>query len=290
MKVTERIHALKLPFKIPVSPEKTIERTVYAFLYFGKTITLIDSGVSGAEDSIVRCIRKNRREPEEISTLILSHSHPDHIGGAKKIKKKTGCRILAHSAERSWIEDTEKQAEERPVPGFSMLVDGPVQVDGMLDDGDSFDLGNGAECKVYHTPGHSAGSLSLVFPNDKVLFTGDALPLPNDLPIYDDIAICMQSIRKLSKLAADAEVLLSSWEAPVLGQKNIQQRVNAGVNYLEHIHGKVLQASSKNQDHVMELCREVVNSLDLPPFAANPLVAKALTSSLAAADKNLFQM
>jgi len=52
MQVTRHIHALKIPFKIPVSPEKLIDRFVYAYLVFGDRITLIDSGVSGAESII----------------------------------------------------------------------------------------------------------------------------------------------------------------------------------------------------------------------------------------------
>ncbi len=52
MQVTKHIHALEIPFKIPVSPEKLIDRFVYAYLVFGDKITLIDSGVSGAESII----------------------------------------------------------------------------------------------------------------------------------------------------------------------------------------------------------------------------------------------
>ena len=52
-------------------------------------ITLIDSGVKTSIDNIFSYISQNQRDPSEISTLILSHSHPDHIGSAMKIKKMT---------------------------------------------------------------------------------------------------------------------------------------------------------------------------------------------------------
>jgi len=52
MHITEHIHALRIPFKIPVAPERMVERVVYSYIVFGDTITLIDSGVSGAETLI----------------------------------------------------------------------------------------------------------------------------------------------------------------------------------------------------------------------------------------------
>ena len=52
MKLTESIHALEIPFKVPVAPKVHIDRTVFTYLIFGKKITLIDSGVAGAESII----------------------------------------------------------------------------------------------------------------------------------------------------------------------------------------------------------------------------------------------
>lgn len=111
------------------------------------------------------------------------------------------------------------------MPGFHTLVAGPVTVDRELSDGDEMDLDNEVKCTVLHTPGHSKGSISLHFKSENILFTGDALPLPNDLPIYEDISTCLASINRLLQIQG-------------------------------------------------------VDALGLPPFAANPLVAKAFNSSL----------
>ena len=46
---------------------------------------------------------------------------------------------MAHPAERSWIQDVNLQNRERPVPGFSKLVGGSVQLDHELKDGDVID-------------------------------------------------------------------------------------------------------------------------------------------------------
>jgi hydroxyacylglutathione hydrolase len=281
MKVTESIHALEIPFKVPVTPDIQVDRSVFAYLIFGEEITLIDSGVAGAESIIFDYIRKNDRDPHEVSTLILSHSHPDHIGSARHIKEKTDCLILCHPAEKGWIEDVERQAQERPVPGFASLVGGSIEVDRLLQNGDLLEIEEVMQCKVIHTPGHSSGSISLFFENEKVLFSGDALPVPGDLPVYDDIASCVASIHKMRELK-NLEILLSSWEAPIRGKDQIKQRIESSMIYLQKIHNIVLSTYEKNQQTGMELCKQVVGSLGLPPFVANPILVKAFTSSLIA--------
>lgn len=290
MKVTESIHALEIPFKVPVAPEIHVDRIVFVYLIFGNKITLIDSGVAGAESIIFDYIKENTREHSEISTLILSHSHPDHIGSARHIKETTACRVFCHSAEKGWIEDVERQAQERPVPGFHGLVGGSTSVDDLLQDGDLLEIEEVLQCKVIHTPGHSAGSISLFFEEEKVLFSGDALPVPGDLPVYDDIATCAASIKKLNDLK-NIEILLSSWEAPIRGIDRINQRIESGIIYLQRIHNAVLGAYEENKQTGMELCKQVVASLGLPPFVANPLLVKAFTSSLVAGkNAHLFEL
>ncbi|UCF84416.1 MAG: MBL fold metallo-hydrolase [Desulfobacteraceae bacterium] len=284
MKVTESIHALEISFKVPVAPEINVDRIVYVYFVFGKKITLIDSGVAGAESIIFDCITKNGRDPHEISTLILSHSHPDHIGSARIIKEATDCRVLCHPAEKNWVEDVERQAQERPVPGFDSLVGGSISVDDLLQDGDLLEIEEDRQCKVIHTPGHSAGSISLFFEDEKALFSGDALPVPGDLPVYDDIATCVASINSLKKLEG-IKILLSSWEPPIQGKDQINQRIVSSITYLQKIHNAVLSTHEKNKQTGMALCKQVVANLGLPPFVANPLLVKAFTSSLVA-DKN----
>jgi len=290
MQVTPHIHALEIPFAVPIAPGKQIDRRVFVFPVFSTTVTLIDSGVAGAETAIYSYLRENGRKPEEITALILSHSHPDHIGTARILKEQCGCTVCGPDAEKNWIEDTARQEQERPVPGFSTLVSGPVAMDKLLRDGDLLSLGDDVSCRVLHTPGHSIGSLSLYFAGEKVLFTGDALPMAGDLPIYDDIAESMRSIRKLNQLEG-VETLLSSWEPPIQGSDRIKRRIRAGVAYLQRIHRTVLEMHKTHKSADMDLCRQVIGELGLPPFAANPLVARAFASSLAATgDKRLFDM
>ena len=282
MKVTERIHAIKIPFKIPISPERSIDRFAFAYLVFGNKIHLIDSGVAGSESTIYDYIKKQGRDSKEVSSLILTHSHPDHIGAARSIKKQTNCTVFAHKLEQNWIEDTKQQFNDRPVPGFQTLVEGPVGIDNVLDGGEVIKLEKDILCKTIHTPGHSKGSISLLFEDSKSLFTADTLIYPGDLPIYEDISACFRSIKMLQEID-NVENLFSSWETPIQGQDNISKRMAESIAYLERIHSAVVNNSSINKQlSIMELCQNVVSELGLPPFAAMPLVAKAFSSSLTA--------
>jgi|GEM_PF-263701 len=136
MQVTPHVHALRLPFKVPVAPGIVLDRFVYAFQVYGTTITLIDTGVAGCEKAIFDDIIANGRDPSEISLVIQTHAHPDHIGATQAIQRATGCDVAVHAAERGWIQDVALQDRERPVPGFDLLVGGPAQVTRVLEDGD----------------------------------------------------------------------------------------------------------------------------------------------------------
>jgi len=287
MKVTESIQAIDIPFKIPVSPDIQMDRRVFAYVILSEKIILIDSGVAGAESIIFNCIEDNGRDIHDIVTLVISHAHPDHIGAAKTIRNTTNCKVLCHPYEKKWIENVEKQAKERPVPGFDRLVAGSVPVHGTIQDGDILNMGDGLACEVIHTPGHSAGSVSLFFKEGNILFSGDALPMPGDLPIYDDITASFASIEKLKSLGS-IHILLSSWEAPILGENQIKERIGSALAYLSEIHATVLSAHKKTGLTGMPLCLQVVANLGLPPFAANPLLEKAFMSSLKA-DNGLIQ-
>lgn len=278
MKITDHIHALKIHFQLVFSPEKIVDRLVYAYIVFGEKIHLIDCGVKGSQNQIFDYLEANGRSKEEIATLVITHSHPDHIGAAVSIKKMTGCNIAYHIDERDWIEDTEKQYKERPIPGFHNLVEGPVSPDMVLKDQDVLKLEEGLELKVIHTPGHSKGSVALYLEKDAALITADALPLPGDLPLYEDIGDSIASIRTLQSLSG-VRVVFSSWEDPIQDEATIKSRMEESLQIFYKIH-KTVCAQVEPEQSDMDLCQKVVTVLSLPPVAANPIMAKAFASSL----------
>ncbi|MFA4850480.1 MAG: MBL fold metallo-hydrolase [Methanoregula sp.] len=287
MQVTPAIHALRHPFQVPVAPGIALDRFVYSYLIAGETITLIDTGVAGCETRIFEYVQSIGRDPSEISLLILTHSHPDHIGAARAIREATGCSVAAHLAERAWIEDVERQNRERPVPGFAKLVGGPVPLDFELDGGVTIDIDGTREyeIEVMHTPGHSAGSVSLFLPGQGALFSGDVIPVAGDLPVYDDAVGSVRSIRLLQSVRG-IRVLLSAWDEPRYGDAAYGQ-MDLALEYLRKIHAAVIASAGDGNPDPMELTRKTVAALGLPPQAVNPLLARTFAANLRARDVDL---
>jgi hydroxyacylglutathione hydrolase len=272
---TEKIHPVKITFGIPVGPDRTVERFVYAYVLDGERLCLIDTGVAGAEKDIAIALQKIGRNLSDVDLIIFTHAHPDHIGAASLIQRQSGAQVWAHPNAQAWIADTERQARERPVPGFDRLVAGPVAVDRLLAEGDVFSLGAGLIFRVLHTPGHSSGSISLLSEDNGILFAGDVIPQPGAMPIYEDIAALGSSLVRLAEIK-NLTALYSSWEDPLYGQSAVDA-LRAGMRYLKAIHHTVLKVDSElNDPDPMELCRRCVQMLELPPFAANPLVLRSL--------------
>ena len=276
MEIVPNLHQLTIPFVVP-TPGGALHRFVNLFLYSGERLTLIDSGVAGAEQHICHYIRKIGRSPAEIDTLILTHSHPDHIGAARTIRDLCGCRVLVHAAERAWVENTELQNQQRPVPGFATLVAGSLPVDQLLQDGDCLELESTLSLDVLHTPGHSAGSVSLWDRQRQVLICGDAVAVPNELPVFDSVRQSLASLARLD--TCDAGLLLSAWAEPVrdAGVKTALQ--DAG-RWLNHVEAIVRGLAGSSRPDPMGLCSQAVAALGLPSLAVNPLMARTCMACL----------
>jgi len=277
MQITPQIHQLTIPFTVP-SPAGPIPRSANLFLINGQEITLIDSGVKGAEATIFAYLQTLGRQPAEIAQLLLTHSHPDHIGAARALRDSCGCLIAAHVSERCWIEDVTLQERERPVPGFQTLVGGSVALELELKDGDRIELRDGHSLEVVHTPGHSAGSVSFWLAKERTLFCGDAVPLPGDIPIFTDYRASIASLKRLRTFQADW--LLSAWDEPRHGDEG-RQRIDEALAWLALIRETVQSTASQSPEmDPLALCRRVVHALGLPTFAANPLVARSFMACL----------
>jgi glyoxylase-like metal-dependent hydrolase (beta-lactamase superfamily II) len=279
MQVTESIHALKIPFKLRMGPDKTVDRFVFAYLIFGDQICLIDGGVAGSEAIIFDYIKQAGRDPGEVANLVFTHSHPDHIGAGQAIKKQTGCKVAAHMDAKPWIENVDRQYEERPIGNFYDLVGGSVEVDTGLKDGDHLDLGDGHTIDVFHTPGHSKGSISLLYNRDRALFTGDAVPKSGTVPIYEDVAISIESIKKLKEIKG-LQILIASWDDPQFGA-SVYPSMDQGLQWFQQIHNAVLaEAAGSDAADPKDLSARVFKRLGFPEIPLVPIVVTSISAHL----------
>lgn len=279
MKLTDKIHLLKIDFEITLSPDKKLPRFVNIILILGDNITLIDTGVKGCEKMISDYLQKQNRDFSEIDTIILSHSHPDHIGSAAKIKEMTGCKVLAHVLEKEWIENIEIQSKNRPVPGFFNLVDQPVVIDEFICETQVKKIQEGLTIKFIKSPGHSKGSLNLLFEEDQILFTADSIPLKNDIPNYDNYLELMASL-KVIKNQTGYKTLLTSWTPPLTDKNEIEKLIKEGEEYMSRIDTVVKNSYKDKITNSLDFCKSAVEKLGLPSFLVNPIVDKAFKSHL----------
>jgi len=279
MQITNRIHLLKHPFKVMVGPDTSLDRFVYSLVVFDETITLIDCGTKESLPLIVNAIEENQRDPEEINTVILSHAHPDHMGCAAMLKKQYGCKVISHSREVPWIENIEQQILERPVPGFKLLTEESVKVDETVEDGQCIAAGKNISLQVMLSPGHSCGQIALLFKEDRILFTADAVPLPSDIPNYDNFGAAMATLQRIKGLT-EYDTLLSSWADPLDNRAAIQQFIEASEHYLTRIDTAVQENYGTFETAPLENCSKVIAALGLPPLFVNPVVDRAFRSHL----------
>jgi glyoxylase-like metal-dependent hydrolase (beta-lactamase superfamily II) len=141
-------------------------------------ITVIDTGIPGSGKRILAYIReKLHREPAEISTIIITHFHLDHIGGVAALKKTApGLKIAMGMADAGFVSG---EAVLPVYPGLRGILlrfagvvmrPGTFRPDILLHGGDRID---GLLC--IPVPGHTPGSIGLLDEVTGTLFAGDIL-------------------------------------------------------------------------------------------------------------------
>ncbi|MBI3047403.1 MAG: MBL fold metallo-hydrolase [Acidobacteria bacterium] len=165
-------------------------------------LILFDTAQEPLVDHVVDSIRKVGFDPKNIRYILLSHGHLDHFGGAGKIKALSGARVGVLEEDWKLIEAfyMNKGRGNRD-PGV------PFSRDLVLKEGDTVTLGK-TQIKVYHHPGHTAGSPSYEFtvydngrPHRALLFGG-----PGQRNGVEGGTQFLNTIRRLKKEFADLEV------------------------------------------------------------------------------------
>lgn len=200
---------------------------VNMILIVEEELTLIDTGFRNSSSRIAGFLHSLGRSVEEISLIIITHNHFDHIGGLAELRKVTGAKVAAHSA---GIVDT---GAEPPYPEgirrvlrsalFSNLrrrfTLGPDDVDIQLEDGEVLKPLGGL--RVVHTPGHTPDSISLYSPQNRLLIVGDALVRRRKIlqfpyrMVSSDLTQAADSVRKMGEL--DVDILCFGHGRPITG-------------------------------------------------------------------------
>ena len=106
-------------------------------------------------DNVVSYLEQLGLDPGDIKYVIVTHAHTDHYGGAKHLQDTYGARIVMSEVEWQYLHASQRVGPNPPAefPRWDIAVR----------DGDSLTLGD-TTIRFLHTPGHTPGTLSLVFP------------------------------------------------------------------------------------------------------------------------------
>jgi glyoxylase-like metal-dependent hydrolase (beta-lactamase superfamily II) len=187
-KVTDRVYRLVMPY-------------VCSYLVVGEEkAVLIDAGWGYGDIKAVA---------ESITdlplTLILSHGHPDHLGGAGQFEEaflnERDFEMSAAQAEvalrrRLMLQYVNKDFEEDP----KMWQPPRTKPYTPLTEEMTFALG-GVTVRPFAVPGHSQGSMVFILPEERIAIFGDAISHPT-LMIFDNSATIEEHYEALVKLSA----------------------------------------------------------------------------------------
>jgi len=96
-----------LRMQLPISLPGLGHVNCYA-LVDGDGVALVDPGLPGKEswDALIQRLRSAEIPIERIHTTIITHSHPDHFGGAAQLRETTHSEVITHETFRSNIIET----------------------------------------------------------------------------------------------------------------------------------------------------------------------------------------
>jgi len=142
------------------------------FLVCDKGVILVDAGTPGQHEKIIKQIKRLKLDPHDIELILITHGHGDHFGSAQKIKSLTGAKLAVHKEDAAIVRDGKKVFPPGLTrwgrfmacawkPMFSLINYEGIEPDILLEE--EFALAAfGIKGRIIHTPGHTAGSVSVL--------------------------------------------------------------------------------------------------------------------------------
>lgn len=176
-----------VPLKTETLPPAT---TTNAYVIGRERALVVDPAASdpAEQEKLARVIEDLLGEGVKLEAMVLTHHHPDHVGGVEDLRRRYRIPVWAHS-----------ETEAR--------LGGRVVVDRRLADEERLDLGAGYALVAMHTPGHAAGHLCLREERTRALLTGDNVVGFGTVlidPEEGDMEAYLQSLRRLLSTPARA--------------------------------------------------------------------------------------
>lgn len=157
------------------------------------TVVVVDPGPDD-ETHLRRVARQADEAGQRITSILLTHRHDDHSGGARALAEMTGAPVRA-------VDPAHRLGDEGLPPGSVVAA-------------------SGCEVEVIATPGHTSDSVSLYLRADGAVLTGDTVLGRGTTVIADDgsLADYLGSLDRLRALASERQLTaILPGHGPVLG-------------------------------------------------------------------------
>jgi glyoxylase-like metal-dependent hydrolase (beta-lactamase superfamily II) len=168
-------------------------------------------------DNIPEILAIVKRHGLTVKSIVITHAHIDHIGGAHKLREATGAAVYMNQNDAPLRDMLDSQAQ-----WLGMETPEKVTIDTPVREGDKLLLGT-TEFAVLDTPGHTQGSISLWIPAENKLIAGDTLFRDSigrtDLPGGDGRKILQSIHDKLLPLPDNAIVIPGHGETTTIGRE-----------------------------------------------------------------------
>ena len=179
----------------------------------GREKALIDAGMGRSPEAVLDVIRSHGFSPSQISSILITHAHADHAGGAAALSEATGAVVAASDYEAELMErGTEEELGLLQAKRAGVFPEDyrfrHCKVGLRLTDGQEIEVGD-LKVTALVTPGHTPGSTCyyVELPEGPAIFTGDTVfyeGVPGLLNLdQSDPRELRRSIRRLAELPVE---------------------------------------------------------------------------------------
>ena len=78
-------------------------------------MVLIDAGIRGSSRKIADYMKGLGKNPSEIRYIFITHTDPDHFGGAAEMKKMTGAKLVIHIGDFPVLKALRQAQKQKPI-------------------------------------------------------------------------------------------------------------------------------------------------------------------------------
>lgn len=162
---------------------------------------MIDSGAGWTVNKILYNIKTLGLDYSKLTTILLTHCHIDHIGGAPALKRRFGSKLYVHKLDATPLETGDPVLTAAT---WYQTTFPPTAVEVKFNSPEETVRIGGGDMVCVHTPGHTPGSISIYMDiNGKRVLFGQDLHGPLLKEFGSNLNDWDQSTRKLLDLGAD---------------------------------------------------------------------------------------